>query len=53
MSLPLLGHETKTWEENGLGTDWVIPAANEAFSGFDNIGHNDLFTLIFLWIIPK
>lgn len=26
---------------------------NEAFSGFENIGHNDLFTLVFLWIIPK
>lgn len=26
---------------------------NEYFSGFDNIGHNDLVTLIFLWIIPK
>lgn len=26
---------------------------NEYFSGFDNIGHNDIITLIFLWIIPK
>ncbi|KAK2877052.1 hypothetical protein FQN49_001459 [Arthroderma sp. PD_2] len=26
---------------------------NEVYSGFDNVGHNDLFSLIFLWIIPK
>lgn len=27
--------------------------ANEYFSGFDNIGHNDMYSLIVLWIIPK
>lgn len=26
---------------------------NEAFSGFDNIGHNTPFDLVLLWIIPK
>ncbi|KAM3551496.1 hypothetical protein MY1884_007692 [Beauveria asiatica] len=26
---------------------------NEYYSGFDNIGHNDLFSLVFLWIIPN
>lgn len=26
---------------------------NEYFSGFDNIGHNDFLSLLFLWIIPK
>lgn len=26
---------------------------NEYYSGFDNIGHNDVLSLIFLWIIPK
>lgn len=26
---------------------------NEAFSGFDNIGHNSLFNLIVLWVIPN
>ncbi|KAJ5911521.1 uncharacterized protein N7473_000824 [Penicillium subrubescens] len=26
---------------------------NEFFSGFDNIGHNDAASLIFLWIIPN
>ncbi|PWY72422.1 hypothetical protein BO70DRAFT_364973 [Aspergillus heteromorphus CBS 117.55] len=26
---------------------------NEAFSGFDNIGHNDGWTLFFYWIIPN
>jgi hypothetical protein len=26
---------------------------NEYYSGFDNIGHNDVVSLIFLWIIPK
>lgn len=25
----------------------------EYYSGFDNIGHNSLWNLIFLWIIPK
>ncbi|KAI2630622.1 hypothetical protein GGR54DRAFT_635229 [Hypoxylon sp. NC1633] len=28
-------------------------AFNEYFSGFDNIGHNSLERLIFLWIIPN
>ena len=27
--------------------------SNEFFSGFDNIGHNDPLSLLFLWIIPK
>lgn len=31
----------------------VLYWLNEFFSGFENIGHNDLFTLIFLWIIPN
>ncbi|KAJ5183495.1 hypothetical protein N7492_001111 [Penicillium capsulatum] len=26
---------------------------NEIFSGFDNVGHNDATSLIFLWIIPN
>ena len=26
---------------------------NESFSGFENIGHNDPLSLLFLWIIPK
>ncbi|KAJ6102194.1 hypothetical protein N7486_004621 [Penicillium sp. IBT 16267x] len=26
---------------------------NEFFSGFDNIGHNDAFTLIVLWMLPN
>ncbi|OJJ47631.1 hypothetical protein ASPZODRAFT_131177 [Penicilliopsis zonata CBS 506.65] len=31
----------------------VLYWLNELFSGFDNIGHNDLTTLVFLWIIPN
>lgn len=31
----------------------VLYWLNEAFSGFDNIGHNDFFSLFFLWIIPN
>ncbi|KAK5716270.1 hypothetical protein LTS12_027777, partial [Elasticomyces elasticus] len=31
----------------------IIYLMNEYFSGFENIGHNDLVTLIFLWIIPN
>ncbi|KAK3669701.1 hypothetical protein LTR78_010454 [Recurvomyces mirabilis] len=31
----------------------VLYWLNEAFSGFDNIGHNDVISLIFLWIIPN
>lgn len=30
-----------------------MPGFNEAFSGFENIGHNSLFNLIVLWIIPN
>jgi hypothetical protein len=26
---------------------------NEAFSGFDNIGHNSMTTLIPMWVIPN
>ncbi len=26
---------------------------NEYYSGFDNIGHNTVYDLILLWIIPK
>ena len=26
---------------------------NEYYSGFENVGHNDPISLIFLWIIPK
>lgn len=29
------------------------PGSNEFFSGFENIGHNDPLSLLFLWIIPK
>ncbi|KAK4214291.1 hypothetical protein QBC37DRAFT_157374 [Rhypophila decipiens] len=31
----------------------VLYWLNEGFSGFDNIGHNTLSNLIFLWIIPN
>ncbi|KAK2598073.1 hypothetical protein QQS21_005784 [Conoideocrella luteorostrata] len=31
----------------------VLYWMNEYFSGFGNIGHNDLISLIFLWIIPN
>jgi len=45
-----------------LPCDWALSkedradeyeGANEFFSGFENIGHNDLFSLTFLWIVPK
>lgn len=26
---------------------------NEYYSGFDNIGHNAMMQLLYLWIIPK
>lgn len=29
------------------------PGLNEYYSGFDNIAQNDIYALIFLWIIPK
>lgn len=32
---------------------FLLLGLNEYYSGFDNIGHNDLYSLIFLWIIPK
>ncbi|PYH43216.1 uncharacterized protein BP01DRAFT_393567 [Aspergillus saccharolyticus JOP 1030-1] len=31
----------------------VLYWLNEVFSGFENIGHNDLWTLVFFWIIPN
>ncbi|OAA56427.1 hypothetical protein ISF_07495 [Cordyceps fumosorosea ARSEF 2679] len=31
----------------------VLYWLHEYYSGFDNIGHNDLVSLIFLWIIPN
>jgi hypothetical protein len=31
----------------------IFSGLNEFFSGFENVGHNDLLTLIPLWIIPK
>ncbi|KJR81400.1 uncharacterized protein SPSK_01235 [Sporothrix schenckii 1099-18] len=31
----------------------VLYWLNEYFSGFDNIGQNDIYALIFLWIIPN
>ena len=33
--------------------DFECAGLNEAFSGFENIGHNDWSTLVFLWILPK
>lgn len=48
----------------GLGRDRVfsvmniklltqISGLNEYYSGFENIGHNDTLSLVFLWIVPK
>ncbi|OJD15730.1 hypothetical protein AJ78_04028 [Emergomyces pasteurianus Ep9510] len=31
----------------------LLYALNEVCSGFDNVGHNSFWTLIFLWIIPN
>ncbi|KAI9717784.1 MAG: hypothetical protein M1812_004513 [Candelaria pacifica] len=31
----------------------LLYGLNEYCSGFDNIGHNDFFSLVFLWIIPN
>ncbi|KAL5612699.1 hypothetical protein BROUX41_004212 [Berkeleyomyces rouxiae] len=31
----------------------VLYWANEIFAGFHNIGHNDMGTIIFMWIIPN
>lgn len=36
-----------TWSKTVLY--WL----NEAWGGFDGVGHNDWFSLIFLWIIPN
>ncbi len=37
-------------ESVGLMRNVVL---NECFSGFENVGHNDPLSLLFLWIIPK
>ena len=31
----------------------VLYWLNEAWSGFRHIGHNDAWSLVFLWVIPK
>lgn len=31
----------------------MVAGLNEAFSGFENIGHNDAYSLVTLWIIPN
>ncbi|WEW55297.1 hypothetical protein PRK78_000726 [Emydomyces testavorans] len=31
----------------------VLYGLNEVFSGFNNVGHNDLSVLVFLWIVPN
>ncbi|KMU91529.1 hypothetical protein CIHG_09281 [Coccidioides immitis H538.4] len=31
----------------------ILYGLNEAFSGFDNVGHNSFSALVFLWIIPN
>ncbi|KAJ9129900.1 hypothetical protein NKR19_g10143 [Coniochaeta hoffmannii] len=31
----------------------VLYWLNEYYSGFDNIGHNSLASLVWLWIIPN
>ncbi|KAM0803365.1 hypothetical protein BDR22DRAFT_840588 [Usnea florida] len=31
----------------------VLYLSNEYFSAFENIGHNDALSLLFLWIIPN
>ncbi|KAF2226071.1 hypothetical protein BDZ85DRAFT_192705 [Elsinoe ampelina] len=36
-----------TWSKTVLY--WL----NEAYSGFDNIGHNDAWTLVTLWVLPN
>ncbi|KAF4552187.1 Hypothetical protein D9617_11g010360 [Elsinoe fawcettii] len=41
------GVTVMTWSKTVLY--WL----NEAYSGFDNIGHNDAATLFFLWILPN
>jgi len=33
---------------------WLtIIGLNEAFSGWSNVGHNELFDLFFFYIVPK
>jgi hypothetical protein len=37
---------------NHFLTNFIL-VLNEAFSGFNHIGHNDAATIVFLWVIPK
>ena len=38
-----------------LSCSWTdhSPVFHESFSGFEGVGHNDLGSLFFIWIIPK
>lgn len=45
----LLGFATAVMTLSKTVLYWL----NEYFSGFANIGHNDVYNLVVLWIIPK
>ncbi|KAK5288266.1 hypothetical protein LTR16_003481 [Cryomyces antarcticus] len=45
----LIGFGTALMTVSKTALYWL----NEYFSGFENIGHNDPFTLFFMWIIPN
>ncbi|TKA75922.1 hypothetical protein B0A49_04629 [Cryomyces minteri] len=48
-----IGYVVYLWIVYTHGNPANVKGLNEYFSGFENIGHNDPFTLFFMWIIPN
>lgn len=48
-----VGYTRITWDDWETDESGSCSGLNEYFSDFENIGHNDFYSLLFLWIIPK
>lgn len=53
MSCLFLCVEIGSSDSNSSANSILRPGLNEYFSGFANIGHNNAYDLILLWIIPN
>ncbi len=49
----IIGYTRITWDDWETDESGSCSGLNEYFSDFENIGHNDFYSLLFLWIIPK
>jgi hypothetical protein len=53
LSKTILYCKRTTPQMNGYRANDTVSGVQEYCSGFENIGHNDMWTLIILWMIPK